>query len=593
LKWQAASGQEAVERVRSAVDLVELVAEYVHLKKAGANFKGLCPSHQEHSPSFMVNPAKQLFYCFGCGAGGDVFSFLMKLEGLTFSESLQTLARRAGVELKVSEKTSGAWREKEELFKLHEWAGRWYRRVLMESPAGATIREYLVRRGVGPEMSERFGLGYALPARDAFLEEALKAGFPASLLVRSGLVVQREDGGLHDRFRDRLMFPIHDSQSRIAAFGGRAMGDGQPKYLNSPETPLYQKGALLYGWPFARTAAAKEGAVVVVEGYMDVVVLHQCGLTNVVASLGTSLTEGQAVMIKRYVELCYLAFDRDTAGHQASSRGAETLIEQGLYVKVVPLPEGQDPDEAVLKHGVGAWAQWIASAPPFIETLIPHEVHSLDQKLDAVRKVLPYLAKVKNEIEKAEYVKWLASKIHTEERFIWKELRQIGSASPSVRVLTFTPPTASSAPRRSQGLAGYDTEQQMLKLLWEDTDFADALKAEGGSSAFLEPSHREAAEWCFRLMESGTSLTIDALRQLGGPDAVVQTLSQLSFVEYPAVAMETLRAEFLKVVRMRRLRTRRDELKRHIEAARGEGRTIDLEMIREFNEITRQLKGSK
>ena len=416
-----AASQDVVEQIRVRMDIIDVVSEHVHLKKSGSNFKGLCPFHQERTPSFMVNPSKQMFYCFGCSAGGDVFSFVMKMEGVTFLDALHALARRAGVEIVPQEKPTQAWRDKEELYKIHEFAARLYRDTFRTSPAAESIREYVARRGLREASLDLFGIGYAPSSRDFFLEAGLKEGFSQTALIKSGLVVQREDGGLYDRFRHRLLFPIHDGQGRIMAFGGRMMDEGQPKYLNSPETPIYQKGLHLYGWPFSRSSVAKEGRIILVEGYVDCLALHQAGVTNSVATLGTALTSSHAAMIKRYTDTCFLAFDVDAAGIQASGRGAEALIEQGLLVKVVELPAGKDPDEVVLKEGgAAAWGELMASAPNFFETLVPTDIKSLDHKLEIVKKVIPLLAKVQNEIEKAEYVKWFSSKIKTEERFVRK-----------------------------------------------------------------------------------------------------------------------------------------------------------------------------
>lgn len=587
------SSLSSAEQVRAASDTVEVIAQYVQLKKSGANFKGLCPFHQERTPSFWVNPAKQLFYCFGCGAGGDVFSFVMKMESLSFVDALHVLAKRAGIEIRQHEKPSAAWREKDELYKVHGFAARLFQEYFSSAPRAEGIRKYVEGRGLQRGSLDQFQMGYAPSERDFFLEAAMKEGYSQSLLLKSGLVIQREDGGLYDRFRDRLMFAIHDGQGRIVAFGGRAMGDVQPKYLNSPETPIFQKGQHLFGWPFARSAVAKHGSIVVVEGYMDCIVLHQMGIANVVATLGTALTSTQASMMKRYTDTCFLAFDVDVAGIQASGRGAEALIEQGLLVKIVPLPTGKDPDEFVLEVGVSGWAQSIAEAPNFFETVVPHEVKTLDQKLEVVRRIIPLLAKVHNEIEKAEYVKWIAARIRTEERFLWKEIRQVKVSDPLQKISAGVVKGAANKSRSHESTI-LDTERQMLKLLLEDVEFAREVKEGVGSSGFTVEAHRRLADRCFELMEQSLTTSIENMRSMGTPsEEDMQVLSRLEFVEYPPLSPEKMKEEFLKIFAHRVTRQRWETAKQRIEDLKKAGKTIPSEVLEEWSQVSRQLKGSR
>jgi len=321
-----------IDDLKSHADIVQVVQERVPLRRAGASYKGLCPFHGEKTPSFHVNPDRG-FHCFGCGVGGDVIKFVELYEKVSFPEAVRLLASRFGLtvpEAEGSKEDADANRDREALLKAHEVALAWFREQLA-TPAGAVARRQLNERDVSPEMIEKLGIGYAPATREGLKARLLKEGFPQALLVRSGLVVQRDDQTTLDRFRNRLMIPIHRDNGAIVAFGGRAMEAGQqPKYLNSPETPIYIKGKTLYGLHLSKTAIAKAKHAVMVEGYFDVAQAIQAGITNVVASSGTALTPAQAKLLKRFASKVVLSFDPDAAGQGASARTSELLVAEGF-----------------------------------------------------------------------------------------------------------------------------------------------------------------------------------------------------------------------------------------------------------------------
>ena len=349
---------EIIDRVREATDLVAVISEHVRLKKAGRAMKGLCPFHQEKTPSFHVNPDRQIFKCFGCGAGGDVFRFLMDAEKMTFPEAIELLAGKSGIPL-----PRAGWAPAEEpsVFPVLEWAASFYRGELA-GRTGGPARDYLVRRGILPETVDRFGLGWAPPGWDALLKAAERR-FSPGLLARAGLVVENERGGYYDRFRGRLTVPIRTPLGRTVGFGARTLGDEEPKYLNSSETEVFQKGKILYGLPEAKASFKNTDEAIVVEGYMDAMALSQGGIQNVVASCGTAFTENQAALLRRYVERAVLLFDGDAAGIRAAWKSAGTFLAAGLGVRIVGLPSGHDPDSFVRDEGVEKLSIRIAEAP--------------------------------------------------------------------------------------------------------------------------------------------------------------------------------------------------------------------------------------
>ncbi|BAS28310.1 DNA primase [Limnochorda pilosa] len=448
--------QEAVEEIRRRADIVEVIADHVELRRQGRNLIGLCPFHQERTPSFSVSSEGQFFHCFGCGAGGDVFRFLMMREGIDFPEAVRRLARRVGVPEEDLAPSADARRraaERARLVALNDLALRYFR-VQLAGPAGNRARAYLERRGMASEVVERFGLGYA-PGDGGLLR--MLAEQPSSrrnsLLEDAhvlGLVLEGQRGP-YERFRDRLIFPIRDASGQVIGFGGRLLGEAQgPKYLNSPESPLFHKGRILYALdvagPVLRSAgrgqapgpgpvghplteAAPSTEALVVEGYMDAIALHQAGFTQAVASLGTSLTEDQAALLRRYADRAVIAYDGDAAGDRATLRGLEILARHGVSVRVATLPEGEDPDSLVRRGGPAAFRRVAEGALPLVEFLLVRilageEPTTVEGKARAVTRVLPVLARVENRVAREGYVERVANDIGVSASAVAAELER-------------------------------------------------------------------------------------------------------------------------------------------------------------------------
>ncbi len=430
------------ERVRDATDIVAVISQYVALKAAGRNLKGLCPFHGEKTPSFFVNPERQTFKCFGCGAGGDVFEFLMRREGWTFPEALKTLAERANITLTRSGGAHHPEQEqlKRQLYAVMAWAAERFTQALKSPEAGQGARAYLAQRRIPGELWERFALGFAPPGRDNLLRAAQRDHYSQELLLAAGLLVEAGDkGSPYDRFRQRWMFPIFDLQGRPVAFGGRLLGEQGPKYLNSPETPLFRKGDLLYALHLAREAARSAGRLVVVEGYVDAIACHAAGLTETVASLGTALTPKQAQLIKRYTNQAVLMYDADDAGIAAARRAFELLVQAGVSVKAAVLPGAKDPDEYWRQHGAEALRARVDQAVSVVEyaldqALAAVDTRNLDGKLKVVRQIGPLIQLFPaGGIEEGEYAHLLARRLQLQDRQVLTEIGRLraGGKGPS------------------------------------------------------------------------------------------------------------------------------------------------------------------
>jgi len=419
-----------ITEVKQRLDIVEFVSEYVTLQKAGRNFKGLCPFHSEKHPSFFVFPEQQSWHCFGaCGTGGDIFSFVMKKEGIDFGQALRVLAQRGGVTLSPREGPSKAEDEKKErLFRINEAAAEYYYHILSATKTGATARNYLTRRNIVPETIKEFRLGFSPDAWETIKNYLLGKGYTEKELVEAGLIIEKEEGGTYDRFRNRLMFPICDIQGRVTGFGARVLDDSLPKYINSPQTPIFDKSNSQYGIDKAKSAIRKKDLVIIVEGYMDVLTAHQHSWQNVVGSMGTSLTEKQVEGIKRLTNNITLALDADLAGEEATLRGRAILAYSNIEANVMLLPPGKDPDE-VIGDEPALWQKLVEQAMPIMDFAFQSVISKVDinkarDKSLAVQKLLPSIYEIRDPVQQSHYLKRLARELRIEESAIRTALRE-------------------------------------------------------------------------------------------------------------------------------------------------------------------------
>ncbi len=450
-----------INEVKQRTDIVELISEYVPLQKAGRNFKALCPFHSEAHPSFFVFPEQQTWHCFGaCGTGGDVFAFIMKKEGIDFGQALRLLAQRAGIALSppgMPAKTED--KEKEKLFQVNEAAAEYYHHLLLTTTAGEAARSYLVERKVSIETIKEFRLGFSPDSWDTVKKYLMNKGYEGKELAGAGLIIEKEGGNSYDRFRNRLVFPICDAQGRVTGFGARALDDSLPKYVNSPQTSIFDKSSSLYGIDKAISAIRKKNLVIVVEGYMDVLLPHQCGWQNVVASMGTAITEKQASVIKRLTKNIFVALDGDAAGKEATLRDGEPLAHLDVLVrsgdsdkklvaapswvlsglaqcedildaeiKVIVLPPGKDPDEVVRENPI-LWQNLVEQALPMLDFAFDVVMREVDiskakDKSLAIEKLLPLIEETKDTLRQAQYVQKLASLLKISEPELMSILRK-------------------------------------------------------------------------------------------------------------------------------------------------------------------------
>ncbi len=521
---------DTVDEIKQRLDIVEMVSSYVpDLKKSGRNFKAVCPFHAEKTPSFFVFPERQSWHCFGaCGTGGDMFAFVMRKEGVDFKEALNILAERAGVTV-VQRKPDEGKSEADRLKEINEAAAELFHNLLFNSTGGQRTQEYLIRRGVSEKTMRQFQIGYSQDSWDSLRQELMKRGYHENELAAAGLLVEKEKEGTYDRFRNRLMFPIRDMAGRVVGFGARALDDSLPKYLNSPQTLIFDKSSSLYGIDFARPAIRKENLAVIVEGYMDVIVAHQHGFTNVVASLGTALTEKHVGIVKKLTNRLTLALDADAAGEMATLRGIE-VASHTFDQKVVPLPtsaglvkyeeqldaeisvmilpEGKDPDD-VIKESPQEWEHLLKQASPVVDYTFDLVISKLDvtkarDKSQAVDQLLPLIAEIKDRVRQAHYLQKLARMVAVDEQKLDSELSQLKQKPPGPRRETKSPPPSKPISHLPSGdsLAEYclyllfsypdlrshasdlrvdyllNTEDREIFLAWQNTADVDLLRQE-------------------------------------------------------------------------------------------------------------------
>ncbi len=423
--------ENIISEIRNAADIVDIVSDMVILKKAGKDYQGLCPFHTEKTPSFTVSPEKQIFYCFGCGAGGNVFSFLMKHEGWSFPETARTLAKRYGIEVPTRNLTPEEKRrfsEREAIFEVNHHAEGYFQHLLRQSRAGEAARAYLERRGIDRAAADAFGLGYAPKGWDYLVRFFLRKNTDPALLEKAGLIVPKKSGrGFIDRFRDRIVFPIRDIRKQVVGFGGRVLDDGLPKYLNSPETTVFSKSRTLYGLDIARAKSRKPECAFLVEGYFDVISLFQAGITNAVATLGTALTPEHVRLLKGYAGEVILVFDSDQAGVRAATKSVGIFRKENMDARVLVLPAGHDPDTYIREFGPEAFQTAARDAGGVMDFMMEDSVKrhglSIEGKVRIISEMTRPLGKIEDSVARSLYLRKLAERIGVDEAMVMEKVR--------------------------------------------------------------------------------------------------------------------------------------------------------------------------
>ncbi|NLF32583.1 MAG: DNA primase [Planctomycetes bacterium] len=557
-----------IHQVQQATDIVELVGRYVTLRRRGKDHVGLCPFHQEKTPSFAVSPTKQMFKCFGCGAGGGVFQFVMLQQKITFPEAVRLLAEQAGIPVPADDgPPAEAGMDRGELVRLMRFAADFYRQQLRQD-AGAAALAYVRGRGVTDESIERFELGAAPDAWDALYRAARAAGFRDRQLAAVGLVAERDGGGYYDRFRNRLMFPIIDAAGRVIAFGGRALSDDQrAKYLNSPETVLFDKSSNLYGLAWARQPIARTGRVVVVEGYFDALMPAQAGMDNVVATLGTALTERHVRMLSRLAPDVTLVFDSDAAGAAAAERGLELFIAQEMHVRIGAVPDGKDPCDYVLSAGVEAFARVVEQAPDALDYVwrkrsaqfagAENLVERRQAAEDFLRIVVTSAAYgAIDAVRQGMLVNQLAHLMGLPVEHLTQQVRRLLRRVPTASA----PASPPSATDRGVVMGPAGAQRRILEVLVAEPDLFDQAARQAGPEEFTDPVLAAVAREIWRLGDLG-ELNLESLLSVAGGDDWGRIVTDLATAAERRGNHAATLAEDLAYLESCRCRRRLDELR--------------------------------
>ena len=500
------------EQVRGTANIVEVISGYVPLKKRGQNFWGCCPFHGEKTPSFAVNPAKNMFYCFGCHEGGDIFKFIMKMESCDFMEALKLLAARYGIPVPERQKTAVEIRRekhRERIYETNATACRFYQACLLKTPYGKGALAYLNGRGISQEIISSFSIGYALDSFTSLLSNLGRHGYKGEELLAAGLVAEGRQQ-LYDKFRNRVMIPIKDPKGKIVGFGGRVLDNSTPKYLNTAETEWFNKRRLLFAMDVAYKAIRSSRQAIVVEGYMDAISLHAAGISNVVASMGTAFAAEQAKLLKRVADEVVFCYDSDSAGRKASVRAVSIARTEGLKVRIAGVPEGKDPDEYVRRYGKEAFLKVLSEAREGIdfqieETILQSDVSNLAGKVDAVSNILPFLLECKSEIEAAEHMRRLAQRLTIDEGLIVEEYRKATRKNGARRESVYVP-----VPDVKKISVTRQAEEQLLAVLLEEPYLAENCQEVVQQTGWSDPALAQIYAYLAALTEAN-AFTIDKL----------------------------------------------------------------------------------
>jgi DNA primase len=579
--------------INAKVDLLSYVSQYVTLKKQGREYVGLCPFHAERTPSFSVNAEKGVWHCYGCDAGGDLFKFVQRHENADFPTAVRMLAGRAGI---VIDESPGAQRrrsERESIYEANAAAQAFFAAALRKN---AAAKAYLTQRGIDERTAHAFGIGFAPDSWDDLKLALEKGGVESESAVAAGLIRPRERGdGFYDFFRNRLMLPVYNLTGEVMAFGGRALGDDPPKYLNTPSTAAYTKGKHVYALNVARRAAAAEGALIVVEGYLDAIALHQAGFTNAVASLGTAFTPEQARELRRVAANLYLCFDGDAAGQTATARSIDMLIEEGLSVRVVGLPDGKDPDEIILAGGAEAFAALLAASTPWVDFKIEMACRRITKtfanKSEIAREAMQVIAHVRDPIERDQYVKAMARRLDVDESAL---RRARFSPPPHGAGAAQSPRAADDAPVRARPRSAPDppsVERELLQIVLTRPSLIAAAAARVSPEDLEQAQFREAYG---RLVERRDEVE-RGLNPLSvfSDDESSGELAKLALSAPPMSAEDDERrlSRVLDRFDRRRLERRLSTVDVEMNSLLTEGRTVPIALREEYNALALRLRG--
>lgn len=576
--------ENILEDILSRVDIVEVISSCIPLKRAGRNFKALCPFHHEKTPSFIVSPDRQIYHCFGCQESGNAFKFLMRFERMEFLEAVETLARKTGVVLpkfkEEDQKTAGIITQ---LYKVNEIAASFYAGYL-DSSFGLEAKNYLLKRGISKEVIKLFKLGLAPDKWDTLMNYLRGRGISLSLIEKAGLILAKEGGGYYDRFRNRIIFPIVDIKSRVVGFGARVLDNTLPKYINSPETPVYSKGRNLYGLNFAKDSIKENDFVVIVEGYLDFIAPYQAGLKNIVASQGTALTLEQARLLKRYTHNVVMVYDADDAGEIAALRTLDIFIEEEMNVRVVSLPKGFDPDLFVRRNAIAGFKEKIAQAPGLFDYKLEilksrYNYRNIEGKVKICNFMLESISKFRNLVLKSEYIKKLAQDLDIREEALLQEMKKIK------KVKTFAD---YEQPAQKSALSINPTEKLLIKLMLEETELIHHIKDTLEPADFQDERTSRIVSIMFDLIEQGKNVEPRILMNYLNEEDISQVICESVFLpeELSAQNKEKIVSDCIQRIKNEKLKIKKQRLHDQIKAAQHLGDDERLNrLMEEFHHL--------
>lgn len=523
-----------LDQILERCDIAEIIAGYIPLKRSGRNFKALCPFHHEKTPSFMVNPDKGIFHCFGCGAGGNAFGFVMKYERLEFPEAARMLAKKAGVSIPTEYARDDSGRDTSlasGIYTAHELAAAYFQSALA-SPQAKAVKEYLAKREVKNETVSKFRIGFAPDSWDGLLEYLTRRGVAKEIIEKSGLFVSKQDGsGCYDRFRKRLIFPIFDQKDKVIAFGGRVLDDTLPKYVNSPETPIYSKSKTLFGLNFTKRNIGEKDTAVMVEGYMDLIIPHQGGVNNLIASCGTALTLDHIRLIRRYSRSIIMVYDSDKAGEIATLRNLDILLSEDMNVKIAQMPKGYDPDSFSRERGIAAFEKILANPTGLFEyklslLLSQYKPDTVEAKVKVAGEMLTTISRVNNAVLRSAYVKRLAESLNLDEESLRSEI-----AKPKRDYLAPYSASDYALTARADVNTLSVADKTIIGLMVEDNTIIPAVRNRLGFAEFGCSIARRMAEHIFKMRDENKAVTYAALISRLDMDGAGELLSDIASMQ--------------------------------------------------------------
>ncbi|MDE2825216.1 MAG: DNA primase [Gemmatimonadota bacterium] len=583
--------EELVNSIRSQADIVDVVSDYVTLRRSGKNYMGLCPFHDEKTPSFSVNPERQIFHCFGCGKGGSVFTFLMEHENVTFVEAVHHIARRLHITIPDTYGKREAGSEAESLARVTRFAARFFHDRLLNSDRDSVVRQYAERRGLSEETIKSFGLGYAPDSWNDLLSAAREKGIGADWLVKAGLAKTGEQR-TYDAFRKRLIFPIQAPSGRVVGFGGRALSDeDQPKYLNSPESPIYRKSQVLYGLYQARDALRRQGQALVVEGYMDLLGLHEQGIQGVVALCGTALTREQARLLARYGQQAYLVYDSDQAGVRATWRAIEPLVESGLWTRIVRLPEDYDPDSYVREHGPDGFMKLVEQADSLADFMGYHaNLQASGERDEVFRTLAGLIRKTTNLVHREMYREEAERRFPALQGLLASELRHpTGPGGPGG---SSTVGRDRQAPPAAPARDGDErVERDLVQLMLSDRTIAELVEGQLEPQDFKYPLYRRIVEQCLAGLGGENAYDLSGLIDTIGDEEAARVITELINTSDSGVHLEQRARDHIVRIKQKRLKESMARLMEQIKQMETGGRSSELnDAMATYMELKQQEK---